>query len=134
MATLPSLESLREQLRQSPFIPELATELGVSLEEYIEQVARFALHPQQEPQLAVVLNEELLAQGHAPPREEEMARYLERAVLVASAEPSTNFPPTERAPVSPTGETRDAQEPDLQREELQAYLELQRLKARITLD
>ncbi|SEK50494.1 hypothetical protein SAMN05444354_101738 [Stigmatella aurantiaca] len=134
MATLPSLQSIREQLRQSPFIPEMATELGVSVEEYIEQVAHFALHPHPEPQLAVVGTDALLAQGHAPPREEDMSGYLDRAVLAAGAEHRTGFTPATQGPVSLTGEALEAPEPDPQREELQAYLELQRLKARITRD
>lgn len=118
MALPPSLAALREQLRTSPFTPELARELGVSLEEYIDQVVHFVLNPGEEPQLAVVETDGLLDQGHCPPREEDMARYLDRAVLIASAVDRAEAPP----------------EPDPQREELQSYLESQRLKERIALD
>jgi hypothetical protein len=134
MATLPSLQSVREQLRQSPFIPEMAQELGVSVEEYIEQVAYFALHPNPEPQLAVVDTGALLAEGHAPPREEDMAGYLNQAGPTGGMEHRTDFTPAPRGPVALTGEAPGASEPNPQQEELQAYLELQRLKARITRD
>ncbi|WP_225412815.1 hypothetical protein [Stigmatella hybrida] len=108
MALQPSLAALRAQLRTSPFTPELARELGVSLDEHIDQVVHFVLHPREEPQLAVVETEGLLDEGHRPPREEDMARHLDRS----DASP----------------------EPDSQREELRSYLESQRLKERIALD
>jgi hypothetical protein len=91
----PTPESIRSQLLADPDSTQLAEQLGVPLEEYVQQVVHFVTNPQEEPQLLLVEDEDLRGQGLEPPDAEAMARHLEEAVALASASDVTEFTPAE---------------------------------------
>jgi len=69
MTASPSSEALRAQLLKDPYTVKLAEELGVPLDEYVQQVLHFMQHPGEELQIL----------------DEDVARFLDEAAPGASA-------------------------------------------------
>ena len=86
-------EAIREALLADPNVAELAKTIGVSLEDYIEQVTYFAMNPSAEPQLGVMDPEEMKRQGlKPPPTDDQIGRFLVDALQVRNAaNPSNQF-------------------------------------------
>jgi hypothetical protein len=99
----PSPEAIRSRLLQDPNTPKLAEQLGVPLEEYVQQVMYFVQNPHEEPQLLVVEDEDLRAMGHEPPSAEALDRILDEAVALADLTERTDFTPAKKPLVSLTG-------------------------------
>ena len=91
MNPTPSSESLKARLLEDPSTAQLAEQLGVPLNEYIQQVLHFMQHPGEEPQLLVVEDEDLRSAGYSVPAEEAMARFLEQAAAEANRAERTDF-------------------------------------------
>jgi hypothetical protein len=84
-------ENVRKKVLEDPNTAQIAKKLGVTLEEYVEQVVHFVMNPKAEPSLYVVEDQDLEALGMPPPDEDEMGRYLIEAVQVANAAGATGF-------------------------------------------
>lgn len=84
-------EALRKKILDDPNTARIAEELGVPLEEYVEQVLFYAMNPQAEPQLYVVEDADLRAMGVEPPDPDAMGKYLIEAVTLAEAHEKTEF-------------------------------------------
>lgn len=88
-------EDMRKQVLEDPRTAEIAANLGVDLEEYVEQVVHFATHPDETPEFRVVKDEVLREEGFDVPTEEEMDAWfeaVERGTLVftPTGEPDTD--------------------------------------------
>ncbi len=85
-------ESLRKKVLADPNTERIARNLGVPVADYVEQVVHFALHPEQEPRLYIVEDEDLRAMGLEPPDAQAMERFVTRAASIAdAAEGRTEF-------------------------------------------
>jgi hypothetical protein len=78
-------KSLRKKVLADENTAEIARNLGISTEEYVDQVMHFLLSPPQEPWLYVIEDEDLLTLGLEPPDREEMGRFVMEAARRAEA-------------------------------------------------
>ena len=77
--------TLRKKLLADENTAEIARNLGISTEEYVEQVMHFLLSPPQEPWLYVIEDDDLRAEGLEPPDREEMGQFVIEAARSAEA-------------------------------------------------
>jgi hypothetical protein len=86
-----SPEALRKQLMEDPNTKGIAKNLGVSLEDYVNQVLHFVAHPNEEPSLYVVEDADLRGMGLEPPDEAAIGKFVMEAASVASAADATEY-------------------------------------------
>jgi hypothetical protein len=99
-AASPEAEALRKKILGDPNTAKIAENLGVPLEDYVNQVLHFALHPNEEPQLYVVEDAALRQMGYEPPDAEAMGQYIvEAATLAEASAPQTGFDEAKKPPV-----------------------------------
>ena len=79
----PTSLEVRNKLLDDPTTQEIASNLGLTLETYVEQVVHYYTNPSEQPILQVVSDEDLAEAGVDVPSEEEIVAWLER---VASGE------------------------------------------------
>lgn len=116
--------TLRATLLADPTTKGIAKNLGVPLEDYVEQVLHFAANPQEEPSLYVVEDEDLRQLGYEPPDEEAMGQYLVEAVAVTDAADKTEYTAPKKKLVTldsapkaqPTGKTDTRLKSDLEKQ------------------
>jgi hypothetical protein len=85
-----SPEEIRKKVLADPNTAQIAEKLGVSLDEYVNQVVFFVLNPNAEPSLYVVEDEDLRSMGVEPSTEDDVGKYLMEAIAIAkAANPST---------------------------------------------
>jgi hypothetical protein len=114
-------EALRRKVLSNENTAAIARNLGVSIEAYTDRVVHFLLHPQEEPELYVVEDQDLRAMGLKPPDPEEMGRFVEEAATLAEAgEAKTEFVAVRQPPVqlsdprpAPADSSSEPTEPDL---------------------
>ncbi len=80
-----SPEEIRKKVLADPNTAQIAEKLGVSLDEYVNQVVFFVLNPNAEPSLYVVEDEDLRSMGEKPSTEDEVGQYLMEAIAIAKA-------------------------------------------------
>jgi hypothetical protein len=78
-------EALRKRVLENPYSEQIAQHLGVPLQEYVDQVVHYVLHPKEDPGLYIVEDEDLRAMGCEPPDPEAMGRFVEEAAALAEA-------------------------------------------------
>lgn len=86
-----SPEALRKQLMEDPNTKGIAKNLGVTLEEYVKQVLHFVAHPNEEPSLYIVEDEDLRGMGLEPPDEKAIGKFVVEAAKVSAAADSTEY-------------------------------------------
>lgn len=91
---------LGRMLRDDPNTAALARELNVTVDEYVKQVLQFAAHPELEPQLVVVDDDDLRSQGFEPADGEAMGQYLVDLAAVAEAGEGSGFSAATKAKVA----------------------------------
>jgi hypothetical protein len=123
MSQPPDPQALRKKLLDDPTTEQIANELGVSLEEYIEQVLHFAMNPEAVPDLYLVEDEELRKMGYEPHTADEIGRYLLDYVAVATATEKTDFSETEKKKLDLAGGPLKAEPALPKSEELQSEAE-----------
>lgn len=116
--------TLRRILQDDPATKGIAKNLGIPLDEYIDQVIHFVNNPEAEPDLYVVPDDELRKMGMEPPDQQAIAEAVMQDAKIAVATAGTEYdahkkPMVDLAEPIPT-ETR-ARRPDLEAE-LQAEL------------
>ena len=82
-------EVLRKKILSDPNTEQIAKNLGVPLEEYVEQVVHFILNPHEEPNLYVAEDDALRKLGYEPPDAEAMGKFIIEAVTLAEAATGT---------------------------------------------
>jgi hypothetical protein len=88
----PESEALRKKILADPNTAKIAENLGVPLEDYVNQVLHFALHPDEEPNVYVVEDAALRQMGYEPPDAEAMGQYIvEAATLAEASSPQSGF-------------------------------------------
>ena len=73
------LAQLEAKLRADSNTEQIATGVGLSLEEYVKQVMLFVANPEAEPEIYAVEDEELRKAGIEPPDPGAMISYLREA-------------------------------------------------------
>ena len=71
---------LRAKLLADPDTITIASNLGVPLEEYVDQVLHFVKNPKADPQMLVVEDDDLRAAGFEPPDEKKLLAFVEESV------------------------------------------------------
>jgi hypothetical protein len=85
-------EAIRTALLADPNVAELAKTIGVSIDDYIEQVIHFAMNPGADPQLGVLTAEGFAEAGlPPPPTDDQIGRYLIDALQVHNATNGSEF-------------------------------------------
>lgn len=110
-AASPESEALRKKILADPNTAKIAENLGVPLEDYVNQVLHFALNPKAEPQVYVVEDAALRQMGYEPPDAEAMGKYIvEAAALVEASASPTEFVdgPAKKQPVQLSASPGDA--------------------------
>jgi len=69
------VEEVRAELLADPHTQSIAEKLGIRVEEYVEKVLEYALHPEKQPELNVLPEGEVKARGGATTT--EVKRWLE---------------------------------------------------------
>ena len=87
----PSAEAIRTKALADPNTAKIADQLGVPLEDYVQQVVHFVLNPDAEPQLYVASDADLRKAGFEPPDGNAVGRYLVEAATVADAAGATAY-------------------------------------------
>lgn len=133
MTTPHSPEALRTKLLHDPYTAKIAAELGIPIDEYVQQVLHFAQRPSVEPQLLVVEDEDLINQGHTLLDEKDMARFLVESVTEASPPQPTGFSQENKRRVQLSGEAASptSSAPHANRSDLRAELNAHLLKGHI---
>jgi hypothetical protein len=103
MAKQLTLEMVRKRVLSDPNTAKIAKELNIPLEDYVTQVVYFVLHPEADPDMLLVEDQDLRAQGHTPPKQSEMLAYLKEAVAVVEASGATGFDDAKKKKVSLDG-------------------------------
>jgi hypothetical protein len=98
-------EVIRKKVLADPNTAEIAKNLGVSLEEYVNQVVHYVLHPNEDPSVYIVEDEDLRAMGYEPPSGEEIGRVVmnaanEAAAIAEAKGTTTGFVDAKKDPVS----------------------------------
>jgi hypothetical protein len=117
-------QALRQKIRDDPYSEQIAQHLGVSLQEYVDQVVHYVLHPKEDPGLYIVKDKDLRAMGLEPPDAQAMGRFVvEAAALAEAADGPTRFVDSRKAPVQlegsrarPEGEHEPRMDPRLKEE------------------
>lgn len=78
-------KALRKKVLADENTAEIARNLGISTEEYVDQVMHFLLHPREEPWLYLIEDHSLRTLGLEPPHPEEMGRFVMEAAQLAEA-------------------------------------------------
>lgn len=76
------LEKMKRELMDNAETIGIASQLGIPLEEYVAQVMHFVVNPDAEPQLLLVEDADLKAQGFPVPDAGEILEYVEGQVKV----------------------------------------------------
>jgi hypothetical protein len=76
------LEKLKRELMENTETIGIAKELGIPLEDYVAQVMHFIVNPDAEPQLLVVDDDDLKANGFEVPQAEDILKFAEDQVKV----------------------------------------------------
>ncbi|MCK6547981.1 hypothetical protein L6R52_19175 [Myxococcota bacterium] len=71
------LDAAREQLLRDPSTTAIAKSLGVDVAQYVDMVLDFARHPDKQPELHVLDEEELEEQGASVPSPADVTRWLD---------------------------------------------------------
>lgn len=71
-------EQIRNEVLADPNTAKIATELRVSLEEFVQRVVFFATNPGVEPELFIMSDENVKANGGSVPDLKEVVQYLDR--------------------------------------------------------
>jgi len=121
--------AIRKALLDDPNTRGIAANLGVAVEDYVAQVVHFALHPDQEPSLYIVQDQDLLAAGQAPPDADAMGTYLLEAIGVHAAVEATEYTAPRKELVS-LAQTPAAQAPEKVDERLKEAVDRERLSER----
>lgn len=116
--------AIRRALLEDPNTAGIAKSLGVSLEDYIEQVIRFAMNPKAEPIVSVLKPEIIREKGGVVPDGEAMGKYLVEAVAVAKVAHTTEFADPKAEKVELSGKDT-AQPTDKTDAELKAQIDKQ---------
>jgi len=98
-----TLEMVQKRVMSDPNTAKIAKELDIPLEQYVAQVCYYVLHPEADPDMVLVEDEDLIKMGHQPPKQSEMLAYIKEAVAVAEASGSTGFEDTKKKKVSLDG-------------------------------
>jgi hypothetical protein len=118
-------EAIRKKVLADPNTEQIAKNLGVPLEDYVNQVVHFVLHPNEDPNIYIVEDEDLRAMGLEPPNAEEMGRFVMNAATEATAIEEakgsrTEFVEARKDPVrlqdpraASSGETMESKDPHL---------------------
>jgi hypothetical protein len=72
------VEEVRAELMADPDVKEQARLVKLPLEQYVEKIIDYALHPQKPAQLQIVPDEELKARDPSIPTVGELQTYLEK--------------------------------------------------------
>ena len=83
--------TLRARVLADPNTARIAADLGVPLDEYVEQVVHYALNPTEDPEMVAADDEDLAAVGFSVPDEDAMGQYLVDAVATADAAHGDGF-------------------------------------------
>jgi hypothetical protein len=118
-------EVIRKKVLSDPNTAKIAENLGVPLEEYVNQVIHFVLNPNAEPSLYVVEDEDLRAMGYPPPDADAMGQYIiEAATIAQTANPSrTEFTEARKPPPVQLETPTAAAKPEQEDSALKAELE-----------
>lgn len=120
-------EVLRKKLLSDPNTAQIAKNLGVPLEAYVNQVLHFVLHPNEEPNLYVVEDEALRKMGYEPPDADAMGQYIVEAATVAQAAgPRTEFVEEKKKPLVAMPDARAGEAPRKDDPQLKAELDKRR--------
>jgi hypothetical protein len=76
------LEKLKRELMENTETIGIAKELGIPLEDYVAQVMHFIVNPDAEPQMLVVDDDDLKANGFEVPQAEDILKFAEDQVKV----------------------------------------------------
>lgn len=98
-----TLKMVRDRVMSDPNTAKIAKELNIPVEDYVTQVVYFVLHPEADPEMLLVEDEDLIKEGHTPPKQSEMIAYLKEAVAVAEASGATGFEDSKKKQVALDG-------------------------------
>lgn len=84
-------EALRKQLMADPETQGIAKNLGVELKDYVDQVVHYVQHPNEDPPIYMVEDEDLRSVGWEPPDPDAIGRHLLEVVAVSKAADSTEY-------------------------------------------
>jgi hypothetical protein len=87
----PSEAVYRKTLLEDPNTAKIAEKLGVPLEEYVKQVVFLAMHPEEDPEVIYVSDEDLISEGFKPPDNEAMGHFIAEGLKVIEASGATGF-------------------------------------------
>lgn len=106
-------EETRAKILADPNTARIAKELSMPLEEYVDMVLHYAMNPGAEPELLMVKDEDLRAQGFNPPSIQDVERYLDQAVEVSGAHLRTDYQESKKElvalPEAPAASADDSQ-------------------------
>jgi hypothetical protein len=74
------VEEVRKELLADPDVKEQARLLQLPVEQYVEKILDYAIHPEKPPQIQIVPDEALKAQDPSIPTVEEIQTHLEKIV------------------------------------------------------
>lgn len=116
---------IKKRVLEEPATAKIADELGISVDEYADQVVHFLMNPDAEPDLAVMSDADLARDdGYVPPRIEAVEGYVKELIAIQDvAENRTEFTHGKKARVAlnpaPTGEVPSADAEAAEREDWQ---------------
>ena len=76
-------KALRKKVLADENTAEIARNLGISTEEYVDQVMHFLIHTREQPWLYLIEDHALRTLGLQPPRTEEMSHFVMAAAQLA---------------------------------------------------
>lgn len=109
-------EEVRAKILADPNTARIAATVGMSLEQYVNEVLKYALNPGLEPSLLVMSDEDLERLGAPPPpRQEEIQKFVSHWIEVASAAEKTDYTDSKVNPLelTPHGHRVEDEEPTL---------------------
>jgi hypothetical protein len=87
----PTEAVVRKMVLEDPNTAKISKNLGVSLEEYVTQVVRFTLHPEDDPEVIYVSDEDLRSEGFTPPDNDALGHFIADGLKVIAASGATGF-------------------------------------------
>jgi hypothetical protein len=120
-------EVLRKKILSDPNTAQIAKNLGVPLEDYVNQVLHFVLNPHEEPNLYVVEDAALRGMGYEPPDADAMGQYIIDAATVAqAAAPQSGFVDEKKKKLVELPDARAGAAPQAEDPQLKAELDKRR--------
>jgi hypothetical protein len=97
-------EAIRDFVLKDPNVAGIAENLGVTLEEYVDHVIYFVMHPEDGAEVYIAPDEEILKMGLTVPDPIAMNKYIIDALRINGALVDTAFETAKKAPVALTND------------------------------